>query len=182
MGFYQERILPWLVHLSMRQRRLAPYRNRVVSGATGRVLEVGIGSGLNLPFYGDKEAQIIGLEPSPTLLGMANEAARKSQIPLRLVEGTAEAIPIENQSVDAVVTTWTMCCIPEIQTALQEMRRILRPSGRLLFVEHGRAGAGRALVAGSSHPSLEAPVRRLSSKPRYRGTDRECRVPYGAAR
>jgi ubiquinone/menaquinone biosynthesis C-methylase UbiE len=139
MGFYQERILPWLVHLSMRQRRLAPYRNRVVSGATGRVLEVGIGSGLNLPFYGDKEAQIIGLEPSPTLLGMANEAARKSQIPLRLVEGTAEAIPIENQSVDAVVTTWTMCCIPEIQTALQEMRRILRPSGRLLFVEHGRA-------------------------------------------
>ncbi len=139
MGFYQERILPWLVHLSMRQRRLAPYRNRVVSGATGRVLEVGIGSGLNLPFYGDKVAQIIGLEPSPTLLGMANEAARKSQIPLRLVEGTAEAIPIENQSVDAVVTTWTMCSIPEIQSALLEMRRVLRPGGRLLFVEHGRA-------------------------------------------
>ena len=139
MGFYRERILPWLVHLSMRQRRLAPYRNRVVSGATGRVLEVGIGSGLNLPFYGDKVAQIIGLEPSPTLLGMANEAARKSQIPLRLVEGTAEAIPIENQSVDAVVTTWTMCSIPEIQSALLEMRRVLRPGGRLLFVEHGRA-------------------------------------------
>ena len=139
MGFYRERILPWLVHLSMRQRRLAPYRNRVVSGATGRVLEVGIGSGLNLPFYGDKVAQIIGLEPSPTLLGMANEAARKSQIPLRLVEGTAEAIPIENQSVDAVVTTWTMCSIPQIQSALLEMRRVLRPGGRLLFVEHGRA-------------------------------------------
>jgi len=117
----------------------APYRNRVVSGATGRVLEVGIGSGLNLPFYGDKVAQIIGLEPSPTLLGMANEAARKSQIPLRLVEGTAEAIPIENQSVDAVVTTWTMCSIPQIQSALLEMRRVLRPGGRLLFIEHGRA-------------------------------------------
>src|SRR5260370_32907466 len=103
MGFYQERILPWLVHLSMRQRRLAPYRNRVVSNATGRVLEVGIGSGLNLPFYGNKVTQIIGLEPSPKLLGMA---ARKRQIPLRLVEGTAEAIPIEDQIVDAVVTTW----------------------------------------------------------------------------
>jgi ubiquinone/menaquinone biosynthesis C-methylase UbiE len=143
MGFYQERVLPWLVHLSMGQRRLVPYRNRVVSNATGRVLEVGIGSGLNLPFYGNKVAEIIGLEPSPKLLGMAKKAAQKSQTPLRLVEGTAEAIPIENQSVDAVVTTWTMCSIPEIQSALQEMRRVLRPGGRLLFVEHGRAPEAR---------------------------------------
>ena len=139
MGLYEEQILPWLVHLSMRQRRLAPYRNRAVSNATGRVLEVGMGSGLNLPFYGDKVTEIIGLEPSAKLLAMANKAARKSQIPLRLVEGTAEAIPIENQSVDAVVTTWTMCSIPQIQSALLEMRRVLRPNGRLLFVEHGRA-------------------------------------------
>jgi ubiquinone/menaquinone biosynthesis C-methylase UbiE len=139
MGFYQEQILPWLVHLSMRQRRLAPYRSRVVSSATGRVLEVGIGSGLNLPFYGNAVAEIIGLEPSPKLLAMANAAAQKSQIPLRLIEGTAEAIPIEEQSIDAVVTTWTMCSIPEIQSALQEMHRVLRPDGHLLFVEHGRA-------------------------------------------
>ena len=139
MGFYQERVLPWLVHLSMRQRRLVPYRSRVVSSATGRVLEVGIGSGLNLPFYGNTVAEIIGLEVSPKLLDMANAAARKSQIPLRLIEGTAEAIPIEEKSVDAVVTTWTMCSIPEIQSALHEMRRVLRPDGHLLFVEHGRA-------------------------------------------
>jgi len=139
MGFYQEQILPWLVHLSMRQRRLAPYRNRVVSSATGRVLEVGIGSGLNLPFYGNAVAEIIGIEPLPKLVDMANAAARKSQIPLRLIEGTAEAIPIDDRSIDAVVTTWTMCSIPEIQSALLEMRRILRPGGRLLFVEHGRA-------------------------------------------
>jgi len=139
MGFYQERILPWLVHLSMRQRRLAPYRDRVVSNATGLVLEVGIGSGLNLPFYGNAVAEIIGLEPSSTLLDMANAAARKRQVPLRLIEGTAEAIPIEDRSVDAVVTTWTMCSIPEIQDALKEMHRVLRPAGRLFFVEHGRA-------------------------------------------
>ena len=139
MGFYQEQLLPWLVHLSMRQRRLAPYRSRVVSSATGRVLEVGIGSGLNLPFYGNTVAEIIGLEPSPKLLDMANAAARKSQIPLRLIEGTAEAIPIDDRSIDAVVTTWTMCSIPEIQSALHEVRRVLRPGGRLLFVEHGRA-------------------------------------------
>jgi ubiquinone/menaquinone biosynthesis C-methylase UbiE len=70
---------------------------------------------------------------------MAKAAARKSQIPLRLVEGTAEDIPLEDHSVDSVVTTWTMCSIPEIQGALQEMRRVLRSGGRLLFVEHGRA-------------------------------------------
>jgi ubiquinone/menaquinone biosynthesis C-methylase UbiE len=106
---------------------------------TGRVLEVGIGSGLNLPFYGNTVTDVFGLEPSRKLLDMTTAAARKSQIPLRLIEGMAEAIPIENHSVDAVVTTWTMCSIPEIQSALKEMRRVLRPSGRLLFVEHGRA-------------------------------------------
>ena len=98
-----------------------------------------MGSGLNLPLYGDKVTEIIGLEPSAKLLAMANKAARKSHFPLVLMEGTAEAIPIEDQSVDVVVTTWTMCSIPEIQSALQEMRRVLRPGGRLLFVEHGRA-------------------------------------------
>jgi SAM-dependent methyltransferase len=84
MGFYQEQVLPWLIHLSMRQRRLAPYRDRVVSNATGRVLEVGIGSGLNLPFYGNAVAEVIGLEPSPKLVEMANNAARQTPIPLRL--------------------------------------------------------------------------------------------------
>jgi ubiquinone/menaquinone biosynthesis C-methylase UbiE len=139
MAFYQERVIPWLIHLSMRQRMLSPYRDRVVSGARGRVLEVGIGSGLNLPFYASTATEIIGLDPSPKLLEMAHEAARKTPIRLRLIEGTAEAIPIEDHHVDAVVTTWTMCSIPEIQRALQEMRRVLRPAGRLFFVEHGRA-------------------------------------------
>ena len=93
----------------------AVYRDRVVSGARGRVLEVGIGSGLNLPFYASAATEIIGLDPSPKLLEMANKAARKTPIPLRLIEGTAEAIPVEDHDVDAVVTTWTMCSIPEIQ-------------------------------------------------------------------
>jgi ubiquinone/menaquinone biosynthesis C-methylase UbiE len=139
MGIYQEQILPWLTHLAMRQARLAPYRSRVVSAATGRVLEIGIGSGLNLPFYGRNVTQIVGLEPSPKLLDMAEETARRTSMPLELIEGTAEAIPIENQSIDTVVTTWTMCSIPNVEHALQEVRRVLRPGGRLLFVEHGRA-------------------------------------------
>jgi ubiquinone/menaquinone biosynthesis C-methylase UbiE len=139
VSFYEQQILPWLIHLSMRQTRLVSYRGRVVSTATGRVLEVGFGSGLNVPFYGRNVNQVVGLEPSPKLLDMAQKAARQSQIPLRLIEGTAEAIPIEDRNIDTVVTTWTMCSIPDVERALQEMRRVLRPDGRLLFVEHGRA-------------------------------------------
>jgi ubiquinone/menaquinone biosynthesis C-methylase UbiE len=139
MGLYQDRILPWLTHLTMRQSRLVPYRTRAAAGATGRVLEIGIGSGLNLPFYGPGVGEIIGLEPSPKLLGFARAAARERNRALALIEGSAEAIPIESASIDTVLTTWTMCSIPNVDAALAEMRRVLRPNGRLLFVEHGRA-------------------------------------------
>ena len=92
----------------MRQGRLAPYRRRIVPCATGRVLEIGIGSGLNLPFYGEGVNQIVGLDPSPKLLDMARAAARRTSIPLELLEGTAEAIPMEDRSMDTVVTTWSV--------------------------------------------------------------------------
>jgi ubiquinone/menaquinone biosynthesis C-methylase UbiE len=139
MGFYRDRIVPSLIHLAMRNRTLAPYRGRVVSEATGRVLEVGVGSGLNLPFYAESASHIIGLDPSPKLLAMAREAAHRTARPLELIEGTAETIPIEDRSIDTVVTTWTLCSVPEVGRALGEMRRVLRPGGRLLFVEHGKA-------------------------------------------
>lgn len=139
MGLYQDHVLPLLIHLSMRQRNLAAYRARVVPAAQGRVLEIGIGSGLNLPYYGTTVEQIIGLDPSSKLLAMAREAARQTAIPLELIENSAEAIPLYNRSIDTIVTTWTMCSIPDVQRALGEMRRILKPGGRLLFVEHGRS-------------------------------------------
>jgi ubiquinone/menaquinone biosynthesis C-methylase UbiE len=139
MGFYQGQIIPWLVHLSMRHARLTPYRSRVVSAANGRVLEIGIGSGLNLRLYGSNVSQVIGLEPSPTLLGITGEIGRRISMPLELIEGTAEAIPLDGRSVDTIVTTWTTCTIPEVERALQEMYRVLRPGGCLIFVEHGRA-------------------------------------------
>lgn len=139
MGLYQDHVLPLLIHLSMRQRNLAAYRARVVPAAQGRVLEIGIGSGLNLPYYGTAVEQIIGLDPSPKLLAMARKAARQAAIPLELIENSAEAIPLYNRSIDTIVTTWTMCSIPDVQRALGEMRRILKPGGRLLFVEHGRS-------------------------------------------
>jgi ubiquinone/menaquinone biosynthesis C-methylase UbiE len=139
MSFYREHVLPWLIDLSMRQSQLTPYRSRVVSAASGRVLEIGIGSGLNLPFYGNSVSQIIGIEPSAKLLRMARAASREISMPLDLIEGTAETIPIDDRSIDTVVTTWTMCSIPLLEDALRQMRRVLRPGGRLLFVEHGRA-------------------------------------------
>ena len=139
MGFYQTRILPPVIHLLMRQKQLAPYRARTVSGAEGRVLEIGIGSELDVPFYSAGVREIVGLDPSPALLTMAREATRSVASSVRLIEGTAEAIPLESESVDTVVSTWTMCSIPDVVRALGEMRRVLRPGGCLLFAEHGRA-------------------------------------------
>lgn len=138
MSFYDDRILPYVINLAMRNRELRPYRERVICAAEGRVLEIGIGSGLNLPFY-RRARDIVGLEPSPRLAEMTRHAAKRCSSRVALIEGSAEAIPLENSSVETVVTTWTLCSIPQVVLALSEMRRVLKPSGRLLFVEHGRA-------------------------------------------
>jgi ubiquinone/menaquinone biosynthesis C-methylase UbiE len=139
MGFYQDQIVPLLINLTMRRRDLAAYRSRVVPAADGHVLEIGIGSGLNLPFYSRNVERLIGLDPSPKLLSMVHRNLRPDTPSLELIEGSAEAIPLENDSVDTVVTTWTLCSIPDAGRALREMHRVLRPTGRLLFIEHGRA-------------------------------------------
>jgi ubiquinone/menaquinone biosynthesis C-methylase UbiE len=139
MGFYSNHVVPHLVHLAMRNRRLLPYRERVISAARGRVLEIGIGSGLNLPFYSQRAEEIIGLDPAPRLLARAREASSRLSLPVRFIEGSAEAIPLEANSIDTVVTTWTLCTIGGVAQALGEVRRVLRPDGQLLFVEHGLA-------------------------------------------
>lgn len=138
MRFYQDQVVPLLTNLVMRNKHFAAYRDRVASAATGRVLEIGIGSGLNLRRYSPNVQQVIGLEPSPKLLGMARQVVDRS-FPVDLIEGSAEEIPLEKASIDTVVTTWTLCTIPDAPRALHEMRRVLKPGGRLLFVEHGRA-------------------------------------------
>jgi ubiquinone/menaquinone biosynthesis C-methylase UbiE len=139
MGIYARFILPPLVHLAMRAKMLQPYRARIVGAAEGRVLEFGIGSGLNLPLYGSKVSSVVGIEPSPELLRMARRRSDEAHVPVELLEATAEALPVDDGSIDTVVTTWTLCTIPNAETALREARRVLRPSGSLLFVEHGRA-------------------------------------------
>jgi len=139
VGFYSDTILPRLCDLGMRNKRLLPYRERVIGAAEGRVLEIGAGSGLNLPFYRPAVREILALEPSPQLVDMARNASDRAGLPVRFLEASAEAIPLDDHSVDTVVTTWTLCTIPQAATALGEVRRVLRPGGQLLFVEHGLA-------------------------------------------
>ena len=139
MSFYRDVVLPHLLDRAMRLEDLVAYRRRVVGAAGGRVLEVGIGSGLNLPFYGAGVAEIIGLEPSRPLIDMAARRAAGANRQVSFLQAPAESIPLDSGSVDAVVTTWTMCSITDPAAALAEMRRVLKPGGDLLFVEHGRA-------------------------------------------
>jgi ubiquinone/menaquinone biosynthesis C-methylase UbiE len=136
MAFYQERVLPCLTHLAMSNPRLIPYRRRTAPQARGRVLEIGIGSGLNLPLYGDAVEAIYGIDPSNRLL---RRAGCQQAAGAELVEASAEALPFEDATFDTVVTTWTLCTIPHVVAALCEMRRVLRADGRLLFAEHGLA-------------------------------------------
>jgi ubiquinone/menaquinone biosynthesis C-methylase UbiE len=137
MGFYCEQIVPHLLGLAMRNRLFGPYRQRILGLAEGRVLEIGVGSGMNLPLYTDRVSEVLGLEPQPKLLNMASR--KPHRVPVALIEGSAEAIPLESGSVDCTVMTWTLCSIPDASVALAEMRRILKSSGKLLLVEHGLA-------------------------------------------
>ncbi len=139
MGLYTRLILPRLLHLVMQHRELTRYRQRVLPAARGRVLELGIGSGLNLPFYTAEVTRVYGLDPSLALLNLARQQAASVPVPVLLLHAAGEAIPLVDQSIDTVVSTWTLCTIPEIIPALWEVRRVLRPEGQLLFVEHGLA-------------------------------------------
>jgi ubiquinone/menaquinone biosynthesis C-methylase UbiE len=113
----------------MRNRELATYRRRVAPVARGRVLEIGIGSGFNLPFYGSEVTEVIGLDPSSSLLAMAERQANEGRMLVTMLQGSAEAIPLEDASIDTVLTTWTLCSIPNAHAALNEVRRVLKPAG-----------------------------------------------------
>ena len=139
MGFYQRQVLPRLIHFGMRQKQLVPLREQLVAGARGRVLELGIGSGLNLPFYPREVDVLFGLDPSRELLQMAKRHSSWVHFPVELSEGRAEEIPLDDDAVDHVVMSWTLCSVADPLRVLSEVRRVLRPGGNLLFLEHGRA-------------------------------------------
>jgi len=139
MGLYSQYLLPRLTHFTMGQAQLAPYRRRVVVGARGRVLELGIGSGRNLPFYGDTVDDIIGIDPSREMLALAQPTLSAFATKVTLLAQSAESLPLQDRSIDTVVVTWSLCSMPDPGAALREARRVLKPEGELRFVEHGLA-------------------------------------------
>ncbi|MFN2166058.1 MAG: class I SAM-dependent methyltransferase [Anaerolineae bacterium] len=140
MGLYSKWVLPHVVHLACSGDTQEKQRRKVVPRARGEVLEIGFGSGLNLPHYAaGAVTRLWALEPSAEMLRLAARAEAPAGFELRTLEAGAEAIPLEDASVDTVVITYSLCTIPEPAAALAEMRRVLRPGGRLLFCEHGRS-------------------------------------------
>jgi ubiquinone/menaquinone biosynthesis C-methylase UbiE len=139
MGFYSRVILPKICDAAMRSAFLEPLRERVMGAARGRVLEIGAGSGLNLRFYTRDTEKVVALEPDPNMRRIAEPRAAAAPRPVEFLDASAEQMPLEDASFDTVVTTWTLCTIPDGEAALGEMRRVLKPGGQLLFLEHGRS-------------------------------------------
>ncbi|OEU94486.1 methyltransferase type 11 [Streptomyces abyssalis] len=115
------------------------HREELLSGLTGRVIEIGAGNGLNFARYPPGVSEVIAVEPEPRLRGAATAAAGKAPVPVHVVDGTAQALPAADASCDAAVCSLVMCSLPDVPLALDEVRRVLRPGGELRFYEHGRA-------------------------------------------
>lgn len=143
--FYDRHIMPYFVHGGCSMRAFAQMRERVIPKAHGVVVEIGCGSGLNLPYYNAaKVSRFIGIDPDPAMLDIARKKLADASLPVELVEGRAEALPWATSSADTVVCTYALCTIADPVRALSEIRRVLKPDGRLLFIEHERS-SGRML-------------------------------------
>lgn len=134
---YSRSVLPRLLQFAMTRAEVARLRLAHVPAATGVVLEVGIGSGLNLPFYTSAVTRLYGVDRSRELLAMARTNAVAATFPVQLLEGDADRLPFADASVDTALVTWSLCSIANAADALREMRRVLKPGGALIFVEHG---------------------------------------------
>ncbi|MDF1693726.1 MAG: class I SAM-dependent methyltransferase [Zhongshania sp.] len=140
MGFYENKILPMVIDKACSMQPIMALREQVVPLATGVVLEVGMGSGINLALYNAENIDFIwGLEPSAGMRKKARANVDKAAVKVKWLDLTGEEISLEDNSVDTVLLTYTLCTIPDWRQALQQMRRVLKPGGRLLFCEHGAA-------------------------------------------
>lgn len=139
-NWYERNVLPWLIDFACGMKSVGKQRMKVIPQAQGRVLEIGIGTGLNLPFYDTgRVVELVGVEPSLRMHRLALKRSRAARLPVEMVGITAEKLPLADAVFDTVVSTYTLCTIPDPVAALREVRRVLRPGGRLLFSEHGRA-------------------------------------------
>ncbi len=135
---YKKHLLPRLLDRDMRPTEFNETRARIVNPARGVVLEIGFGSGYNLPFYSDIE-KFYALDPSSELYSLAAKRVDTAAFPIEYFSCSAEKIPLPTDSIDTVVSTWSLCSIPDLPTAMSEVRRVLKPGGRFLFVEHGQS-------------------------------------------
>jgi ubiquinone/menaquinone biosynthesis C-methylase UbiE len=139
MGFYEEQVVPRLTDVVMRRAELTPIRARVVASLAGDVLEVGFGSGLNVPHYPVAVTRVQAVDPATVGRQLAAKRVAASGVPVDYVDLDGQALSLASASVDHVLTTWTLCSIPDVDRALSEIRRVLRPGGLFHFVEHGRS-------------------------------------------
>jgi ubiquinone/menaquinone biosynthesis C-methylase UbiE len=147
VGFYDKHVLPHILDLAMRNKDLTKLRAAWIPRASGEVLEIGLGSGLNLPFYSHDALRIRGVDPSPELQRKARKRAAQSGARVEFLPQSAEErLPIADASIDTAVVTWTLCSIPDPVRALAEVRRVLKPEGRLIFIEHGRSDDPRVVA------------------------------------
>jgi SAM-dependent methyltransferase len=138
MGLYRNRILPWLVDRGTSHASLLDFRRELVAEARGRVLEIGFGPGASVPHYGAIE-RLVALEPDQAMVRRARSRLATARFPVQVVHARAEQLPFQDQTFDTVVSVLSMCSFGSVSRALREVRRVLRPEGAFLFLEHGRA-------------------------------------------
>jgi ubiquinone/menaquinone biosynthesis C-methylase UbiE len=139
VGWYVEQVLPRATNVMLGGRQFAVMRERLASGLDGEVLEVGFGSGLNVPYYPSRVQRVWAVDPAMVGRKLAAERVAASGVPVEYVGLDGQHLPLADDSVDHVLTTWTLCTIPHVEGALTEIRRVLRPGGALHFLEHGRS-------------------------------------------
>lgn len=140
MGVYDKYVLPRVVNFTCGLKPTMRQREKVVPMASGEVLEIGIGSGLNLPYYqAGNISKVWGLDPSPEMRAMARKNAREVEFDLELIGLPGDEIPLDDNSVDTLLITYTLCTIPETEPAMKQMARVLKPGGKFIFCEHGAA-------------------------------------------
>ncbi len=140
MRWYEQHVLPWLIDIACGLPMVQGRRAALVPQARGRVLEIGMGTGRNLPFYDRTQvSQLVGVDPALQMHRLAQRRSARAGIEVELVGLSAERLPLPDDSFDTVVCTYTLCSIPDPAAALHEVRRVLKPGGQFLFCEHGRA-------------------------------------------
>ncbi|HEY1740522.1 MAG TPA: methyltransferase domain-containing protein [Acidimicrobiia bacterium] len=139
MGFYENQVLPRAIDLLLGNKEMGKLRRRALEGVTGAVVEIGFGSGTNLPYYPDDVKRVYAVDPAVVGRKLAAKRVAASPIVVDYVGLDGASIPLEDASVDTAVSTWTLCTVPDVEAALHELRRVVRPGGKLVFLEHGLA-------------------------------------------